>query len=226
LEAARSIVVNAPPTLIDERSYRNIQRARRQIPALARAFRGLAEDERVKDVSSWLTDPLLFEKKSNYEPKNSVDIVDRSVLTDIPSRGRLVSLNTNFGFISSGGENLFFHRGDWKSNIDFLDLGEGTIVEFKYILRERGPGAQNVRAIGDVGESSPIGERKTGCIKALSRQGGDICLDDGEIVSFRHQNCLPGTKFRLMYVGERIRCIIAEKTGRKEAVAVESYSGV
>ena len=226
LEAAKAIVLAAPPMLIDERAYRNIQRVRRQIPALARAFRGLSEDNRVKEVSDWLIDPLLFEKKRNLETKSGSHTNLAINATELPNRGRLISLGTNFGFVSSGGERLFFHRNDWKSSTDFLDLGEGTIVEFTFIIRDRGPGAQNVRPIGSVRESSPIGERKIGCVQDLSRQGGKITLDGGKIVGFSHKNCLPGTKFGRLYVGERVRCMIVSKSEGDQAVAIESYSGV
>ena len=51
-----------------------------------------------------------------------------------------------FGFIDTGGKDLFFHHSALQ-NISFEELREGQAVEFEEGQSERGPCAENVRVV-------------------------------------------------------------------------------
>ncbi len=51
-----------------------------------------------------------------------------------------------FGFIDTGGKDLFFHKSAMQ-NATFEELREGQAVEFDEGQSEKGPCAENVRVV-------------------------------------------------------------------------------
>ena len=51
-----------------------------------------------------------------------------------------------FGFIDTGGKDLFFHKSAMQ-NATFEELREGQAVEFDEGKSEKGPCAENVRVV-------------------------------------------------------------------------------
>jgi cold shock CspA family protein len=55
-----------------------------------------------------------------------------------------LDLSRGFGFIASGGQELFFHA---KSAFDFDSMAEGDRVKFQAITSTKGPRAVQVRRV-------------------------------------------------------------------------------
>ena len=64
--------------------------------------------------------------------------------------------NKGYGFIDSESQegDLFFHKSNLGSNLDFSNLQEGTSVEFDVSEGRRGPEATNIKLAGEGGEES------------------------------------------------------------------------
>jgi len=64
-------------------------------------------------------------------------------------RGRIKKIvrDRSFGFISAeNGKEIFFHSSSLEG-LDFSDLEEGNIVEFKKVSGRKGPQAENVTRV-------------------------------------------------------------------------------
>jgi CspA family cold shock protein len=64
-------------------------------------------------------------------------------------RGKIIKIvrDRSFGFISAeNGKELFFHSSSVE-DLDFNDLEEGNIVEFKQVKGRKGPQAENVTRV-------------------------------------------------------------------------------
>ena len=64
--------------------------------------------------------------------------------------------NKGYGFIDADSQDgdLFFHKSNLGSNLDFSNLQEGTAVEFDVSEGRRGPEATNIQLAGAGGEES------------------------------------------------------------------------
>jgi cold shock CspA family protein/Tfp pilus assembly protein PilF len=230
LESAKQMIERAPIALVDQRTADHISHARRHLPPLRRAFKGLEEEKRLAAIEGWLFDPPGMSPVSKGED-GAQAVVDEYVTNAAsdntpPNRGRLSQLHNNYGFVDTGGARFFFHRGAWVRKSDFLFM-EGKIVEFEIGVNEKGPCAINVCPIDELRAIPLPGESLLGAIKSLTTTYGFIKLDRGGDLFFHRTSCTEGTQFRKLVVGERVRCILnVDAKGRRHAIGVEGYSGV
>jgi cold shock CspA family protein/tetratricopeptide (TPR) repeat protein len=233
LESAREKVLNAPRALIDERTLAHIAHAKRHLPPLRWAFKGLDEEKRLAEIENWLFNPSGAATYINLEPSEELGApsVGRAPhvgpQAELPNRGRLSHLHPNYGFVDTGATRLFFHRGAWVGKTDFLELGEGVIVEFDLGSNDRGECALNVHPITETTKRLAKGDMIHGAVKSLSNTFGFIKMDRGGDLFFHRSDCTPATKFRALAVGERVRCVFElDENGRRRGIRVEAFSGV
>ncbi|NBJ13373.1 cold shock domain-containing protein [Microvirga arsenatis] len=237
LEQAKQILDGAPSALVDHRTAKNIERARRrQIPALERAFKGLPEYSRLTDIVRWMLDAgrALDPIQTVGDEVSASELSSADAANSLPNRGRLSQLHKNYGFVDTGGTRLYFNRAAWMGESNFFTVEEGTIVEFDIGTSDRGPCAVNVRPIqeevaskNETGSKYVQGQVLTGSIKSLQPKFGFIRLDDGNDLFFHHSNCTSGTKFKKLQIGERVRCKFVYGHGnRPSGTEVELYSGL
>lgn len=228
LESARSTFDAASPALIDERTTRHIQHARRNLHPLRKAFEGLGEARRLAAIEKWLSEPTTKSGQAQQERSReaSADLGTTESVDAPPNRGRLVQLHRNYAFVDTGGSRFFFHRGCWVGRQDFSLLGEGTIVEFDIGNSEKGICAINVRPISD-GPQQTKGATVLGAIKSRTNTYGFIKLDTGHDLFFHRDYCTPTTRFNKLDVGDRVRCTLEiGDDGRRFGINVELYSGL
>jgi cold shock CspA family protein len=229
LEQAQHLYSNAPRTLIDYRTEHNIARAKRQIQPLLRAFRGLPEERRVKQLAEWIDGSggtLLLPTTENADQDGSVEhSADEREAAFMPTAGRLCGLQSSYGFIDANGSRLFFHRGDWNGHIDYLALGEGHPVEFELGSNHKGPCAVRVRPAGT--SKGPVAVSHIGHVALLESTFGFIERSGGTRIFFHRTTCAEGTQFKSLQVGERVRFTVGVgNDGRPCAGDVERYSGM
>jgi LuxR family glucitol operon transcriptional activator len=231
LEAAKQLLDGVSNRLIDHRTIRHIGYARRNLGALRRAFKGLPEESRLTLIDEWLANPIEDAQSSSNTATSELSRPEELESINVgaespPNRGRLAQIHSNYGFVVTGTSRLFFHRGAWTGQVDFVTLGEGTIVEFDIAQTERGPGAANVRPIEDTAPIK-VGDTVLGSIKSLTQTFGFIKLDRGGDLFFHRGNCMEGTRFRGLIIGERVRCTLGNGAdGRTCGLNVQSYSGL
>ncbi len=239
LENARTIFDGASGALIDHRTIRNLNHARRCFPALRREFHGLSESKRLAEVEKWLPFPsalIIPNAGGAVAPSAEADGSDAPEevggIEPLPNRGRLTQIHHNYAFVDVVGTNYFFHRGTWIGKSDFVVLGEGTIVQFDIGQRsDKGPVAQNVKPVAEIeteGQGEPPSEKRyLGAIRSLSATFGLIKLDSGGEAVFRREDCAQTTRFTKLAVGDRVRCkCTVDDQGGQSGYNVELYSGL
>jgi LuxR family transcriptional regulator, glucitol operon activator len=230
IEAAKRRFDNAPSALIDHRTTRHISQAKRQLPALRRAFRGLTEESRLAEIEKWLFQPGVETEISQQGVTGafSSDATDADSGSGPapPNRGRLSQLHPGFGFVeTSPVARFYFSRSSWLGNADFLSLGDGAIVEFDIGMNEKGTCAINVRPINDVIGSDEV--LFIGAIKSIYDNFGFIKLDRGGDLFFHRSDCSPDTNFRKLLIGDRVRCARGSRSdGKPRGLGVQLYSGL
>jgi LuxR family glucitol operon transcriptional activator len=234
LEAARSILEKAPASLIDAETTRHVFHAANHFPVLLRAFKGLPDENRLKNVVDWLSNSHAWSVSTETGAIASVksEAVDQEVgqLNESelpPNRGKLVHKNSTFAFIETGGARFFFHRNSWLGKHDFASAKEGAILEFGLGKNAKGVCAINVRPISDVENIGNQNGPMLGAVISLLANHGFLELDGGGTIFFHRDTCTPTTKFKSFVVGDRVRFSIGKNVdGKRRAVNVELYSGV
>ena len=232
LAKAKSTLEATPQALIDSYTERHVSHARRHFPLLRDAFKGLADEAKLEEIIEWLLNPARWAREQSE--RSAPQVAGRPVASqpqDVPNRGRLRDLHKTFGFIESGGgARYFFHRTSWESKRDYLDLGEGFIVDFEIGETDKGPCALGVRPMGQERPANKVlanGSTVLGAIKSLEKTFGFITLDVGGDLFFHRSNCTPTTKFNRLAVGDRVRCVLEIRPNKKKAgTNVELYSGL
>jgi LuxR family transcriptional regulator, glucitol operon activator len=149
LEAARALLERAPPSLIDLETTRHVLHAARNFPILVRAFKGLPDEARLKDVVDWLCNPNAWHNPDNQTGQGNGWSNGPG---GSPAVGTVVHKNPTFAFIEAGGKRLFFHKTSWIGKSTFASSPEGTIVEFGLGSNEKGVCAIAVRPIDEKAE--------------------------------------------------------------------------
>jgi cold shock CspA family protein/tetratricopeptide (TPR) repeat protein len=234
LEAAKAILEAAPQSLIDPETTRHVFYAAKHFPTLERAYRGLSDERRLRDVLDWLSNSKMWGKSNDgtptvthVEPK-----LDREQASEFtPNQGKLTNMNSTFGFVETGSARFFFHRSYWSGQNGFRSAKEGMIVEFELGNNEKGVCAVNVRPITDAAmpkiEEEKSSASELGAINALLKTHGFIALDRGGSIFFHRSACTPATKWKSLAEGDRVRFRVGKSSsGRKCAELVELYSGV
>ena len=222
LEAAKAILEKAPSSLIDAETTRHVFHAAGHFPVLLRAYKGLPDENRLKNVVDWLSNSHAWSVSTETGAISSAksEAVDQEVgqLNEAelpPNRGKLVHKNPTFAFIETGGARFFFHKNSWLGKEDFASAQEGSILEFGLGKNAKGVCAINVRPISDV-------EKMRGAVISLLANHGFIELDSGGTIFFHRDTCTPTTKFNLFAVGDRVRFSIGKNAdGKPRAVNVE-----
>jgi cold shock CspA family protein len=120
-------------------------------------------------------------------------------------QGSLTSINRNYAFIQTGDRRLFFHRGEWKSEVDFAGLPEGTTVVFEEGQNSQGPCAVNVRLAGEANAVVTQDEGyRTGEVRNLQLTFGFIRTLDGESLFFHRNNLRNQADFERLRLGDEV----------------------
>jgi cold shock CspA family protein/tetratricopeptide (TPR) repeat protein len=225
-EQAKAVFESAPFSLIDKKTILHVQHSGRHLAPLRRAFRGLAEESRLEEIAEWVSNPtVLLKPILDADPAVKGILEEEIILPEgvtPPNRGRLAQLHQNYGFIDTGGSRVFFHRGGWIGKIDFLSLGDGTIVDFEFGQNEQGSCAIAVRPIDESSTRLEPGARVSGTVKALTTTYGFLKLDTGGDLFFHSSYCRAGTVFKNLQIGDRIKCQYdLAPDGRRRAVDCE-----
>jgi cold shock CspA family protein len=232
LEAAKIILEQASSSLIDPETTRHVLRRSSQFLLLARAFVGLPEEKRVKNISDWLLNPAgWFGATGQNSTRLAAALPEISALDDSelpPNRGKLMQMHPTFAFIDAGGARFFFHRKDWKGKTAYSRGQEGTIVDFDLGSNDKGVCAVNVRPISeeDVNGTGPAPARDwlSGEIMSIFPTHGFIRLDLGGSVFFHRDACADVTKFKSFAIGTRVRFRLGKNAdGKRQAEDVEAY---
>ncbi len=234
LEKTKEIFEGTPNSLVDQRTVGNLSAAERCFPALRRAFSGLPEARRLLMFERWLPQVVATFGRNRIGTSGAQQDLEEAACavkgTDneaVPNRGRLTELHSSYGFVDTGGNRYFFHRGQWTGQSDFIVVGEGTVVQFDTEVTERGICAINVQPILDRPSAEQSDKQFLGSVKSLSVGYGFINLDTGGDLFFSRNNCCEGTPFNSLVVGERVRCkITLDEKNRPQGDNVESYSGL
>jgi cold shock CspA family protein len=246
LEHAKKIYASALQGLVDYKTLKNLNRARRLFPSLRRALRGTASAQRLAIIEEWLPFPneqflpsfapepsarsITFDEKTTEnvtEPVSANELGDLSSDVVPRNRGRLVQIHQNYAFIDTSGVRHFFHRGSWVGAADFTTLAEGSIVEFDISTSDQKIEAVRVMPVEEGTTESLVGRLVSGAIKVKSKNHGFIKLDRGGDVFFHRLDCGSGTSFNKLSVGDRVRIKVAiSENGKRYAEEVELYSGL
>jgi LuxR family transcriptional regulator, glucitol operon activator len=192
---------------------------RRLLPDLRRGLRNSADVAVVKSLEDWFG--LLCPSS-----EQTAQAAQEPLQSNVPfaqsdsgiRRGPLMSINRNYAFIGQKDrENLFFHRSDWTSDVDFIDLLEGTIVEFEDGQNSQGPCAVNVRLLGD-------DCYQTGHVQSLDATFGYIIPKVGGSIFFHRNSLRDRACFSSLSLGDRIRFKIGTNKGGKCADDVHPIS--
>jgi cold shock CspA family protein len=183
---------------------------RRLLPDLRRGLRNSADLALVKSLEDWFSLLCPSSEQTTQTAQDPLQSNAHIVQCDSGIRhGPLISINKNYAFIGrKDRENLFFHRGDWTSDVDFIDLPEGTIVEFEDGQNSQGPCAVNVRLLGD-------DCYQTGHLQSLHTTFGYITPKVGESIFFHRNNLRDRASFDGLSLGDRFRFRIARNNRGK-----------
>jgi tetratricopeptide (TPR) repeat protein/cold shock CspA family protein len=187
----------------------------RCLPDLRRGARDQPDLAEIKSLEAWVTS---LSPSSGSHPKIGEDAPLTITEGVDKGHGPLISssVNRNFAFIKQRNSNLFFHRSEWMSDIDFLDLPEGTIVEFEEGQNSQGLCAVNVRVATTVVHHKASGlniesevEYISGEIQTLHETFGFISTSSGQSYFFHRNNLRHGIHFDGLSTG----CCVKFKLG-------------
>lgn len=227
LDMARELLENAPKALIDLKTRQSINRARRLVPPLRRAFKGLSEQNRLEAISTYFSE--IGQSISNID--NHIDInsaqeahVDSKTIPmdGSKSQGVMSELHPNFAFIATDSERFFFHRGEWKDKVDYLIYGEGYLVEFEIGRNARGVCALNVKPLTPLLETKGAVNSFTGKVKKIEKTFGFIKTDLGRDHFFHKTDCSQDHPFEIFQEGAAVSFLSAKgEDGRLRAVNIK-----
>lgn len=233
LERLKDILDSSPASLIDRRTVQNVSRAKRQLPALRRCFKGLPEMPRLIGVEAWLFDPNYWASLSDSADARSEDAetirtgsFDGASEESLPNRGKLSQLHKNYGFIDTGRHRVYFGRSEWRGKTDYFNLAEGQVVSFELAEGPKGIYATNVNFVPGSVDEDPSQLLIVGNINELRATFGYIAFENGQRLFFHRSDCADGTVFRKLSVGDRVRCESHSDNGKSRAIKVELYSGL
>lgn len=231
LKKAMDFAQTIPPGLLDSTARQNLTRATRLLPRLREVYNGGPEQKQVETIAKWLYNPIekdgyVEQWKGQNQLINTDNISENNeiVQENILYRGRIEKMHEKYGFISSGLGNVFFGRHSWIGTYDFSVLEEGNILEYYLEKTPKGLAAKNVRAVEPPAISNNRKDVAKGVIEDIGGNGGKIRLENGNLFYFDKKACLPGTTFKNLRRGEKVRIIF--EYINKTAVAVELYSGL
>lgn len=222
---ARDIFNSLALGLVDWRTVRHVLKVRRTLAALKRIFHSTDSDSIVNTLSFWVREIEANLENGNYgvvpvESAEVGELVDSPVLAGAISGGegdrrvgRLQNLHERFGFVECGAfGRFFFHRGEWESSRDYLELGSGCPVSFEIGANERGPCAVRVRPVAaatlreslDLGSITNSGERLVGTVYSMEITFGFVETDNGERYFFHRNNMERETDFSSLQRGKKV----------------------
>jgi LuxR family transcriptional regulator, glucitol operon activator len=202
-EEAKRNFEELPTGVVDLITVRNVLKLGRIMGNLHRTFDSLPEQQRVEAIGNWLTE-LARARPDAREGERILRVAERTESHSTPNVGELIEIHANYAFVKTSLGNLFFHRGEWKSDSDFAMLPEGTSVMFEEGQNSQGRCAVNVRLEAQSKSIEQLEPRRSGKIRAIHDTYGFIMGDDGGDYFFHINNLMAPTDFETLEPGARV----------------------